>query len=438
MRIVMLTDDVQIDRRILQEADSLIELGHEVILLAGWQENYPEFELIGQVKVQRLHTPQFPWRLKILYRLHNELIRGLNWLSRLGQRLLQVLSMVWQKGITLLARGLNLVVRLGARALLWRGLRPHELAILESLKRYRPDVIHAHDLPQLRAAVAAKRRLAVPLVYDAHELYPEQPRLTERQRRGLRKLEKAYILDADRVITVNPFLEQEMARRYKHPAVAVIQNAMRPPATFDPTRRYDLFRQEYGLSAAQILILYQGYIAPERNLEVIVQGMQLVRDDRFVLLIMGYGAYAEHLQALAQEAEVSSRVVFVPSKSQDILLSYTASADIGLIPYPYGRDFNTHYVSPNKLYEFIIAGLPILTNDLPYVRQVVEEYGFGVCADLQTAVGFAGAVSRYPLDNLARYRHKLAEHRQQFLWQTEAEKLGKLYRDLPLATMHIS
>jgi glycosyltransferase involved in cell wall biosynthesis len=430
MRIVMLTDDVQIDRRIVQEAQSLITQGHEVILLAGWQEGLPEFERIGQVKVERLRHPQFPVRLRLIYALQGRVIWSLNWVSRGGQWLIGRLSLAWQKLITLCAQGVNLLTRLFAQVVLGRGLPPHELAVYERVRRYRPEVIHAHDLPQLRPGAKAKRCLHVPLVYDAHELYPDQPRLTARQRRYLRRLEARYIGTADRVITVNSLLAQELTQRYQHPAVSVVQNAIDPPAAFDPTQHYDRFRQEYGLALGQILVLYQGFIAPERNLEVLVAGMKFVAERRFVLLIMGYGEYVQQLRLLAQREAVTDRVVFVPSQTQAELLYYTASADIGVIPYPYGRDSNTHYVSPNKLYEFIVAGVPILTNNLPYVRGVVETYGFGVWADMQTAEGFAAALTQFPVEKLAEYRRNLQQYQHQFWWEVEAEKLLALYQDL--------
>jgi glycosyltransferase involved in cell wall biosynthesis len=362
--------------------------------------------------------------------IYRALIYGLNWASRGGQWLIGRVSLAWQKLITLCAQGVNVLTRLVAHMVLGRGLPPHELAVYEHVRRYRPEVIHAHDLPQLRPGAKAKRCLHVPLVYDAHELYPDQPRLTARQRRYLRRLEARYIRAADRVITVNSLLAQEFTQRYQHPAVSVVQNAIDPPVAFDPAQRYDRFRQEYGLAPEQLLVLYQGFIAPERNLEVLVAGMKLVADPRFVLLIMGYGEYVHQLRLLAQREAVTERVVFVPSQTQAELLYYTASADIGVIPYPHGRDINTHYVSPNKLYEFIVAGVPILTNNLPYVRGVVEAYGFGVWAEMQTAEGFAAALVQFPVEKLTEYRRNLRQYQRQFWWEVEAEKLLALYQDL--------
>jgi glycosyltransferase involved in cell wall biosynthesis len=142
---------------------------------------------------------------------------------------------------------------------------------------------------------------------------------------------------------------------------------------------------------------------------------------------MGYGDYASELDKLAHESGVASKVVFVPSKNQEELLLYTASADIGLIPYPYGKDLNTHFASPNKLYEFISAGVPILSNKLPFVCEVVEGNNFGVCADLQSSEGFARAINEFPWGKLKTFKENILRERRRFEWTAQAKRLLKIY-----------
>jgi glycosyltransferase involved in cell wall biosynthesis len=399
--LVLAGDSGYIDRRIVAEVNTLAASGLEVTLVS-----VPAV-LSGMRLDHRVRVIMQPvgevGRQQVLKRL----------LSKLPLRLGEWARMAWH---AFGAGSVSTLVRY------FMHLTPREAFA----------VIHCHDLHTLPAAVQIQQQIApgAQLIYDAHELYSEQPRLTARERQAFQKLETQYIPLADRVITVNPFLAQEIERRYHGVSVAVIQNAVSPPPGFDPRRRYDLWRQEYGFSNEQILLLYQGLMAAERNLEVIISGMRLVADSRFILLMMGYGDYVQRLRLLARDQAVADRVLFVPSQPQERLLYYTASADIGLIPYPYGRDLNTHYVSPNKLYEFIMAGVPILTNNLPYVRQVVEGHGFGVWADLQTAAGFAQALADFPLGRLEEYRANVLTRQQQFHWDAEAPKLLALYRSL--------
>ncbi|MBY0403320.1 MAG: glycosyltransferase, partial [Cyanobacteria bacterium] len=306
---------------------------------------------------------------------------------------------------------------------------------------YNPDVIHVHDLPMLPAGLYAKQKLRrfgrwVPVVYDAHEFYPEQPRLNLKHQQYLRKLEANYIGKADVAFTVNPLLAKEMERHYPGVSIGVVQNAINPTSGFDPSYKYNRFREEYHLPEDAILVLYQGWIAPGRNLEIIIEGMVLVPESSpFHLLLMGYGDYIETLQALVTRLELSHRVHFIPSQPQETLLYYSASADVGLIPYPYHQDINTHLVSPNKLYEFIIAGLPILSNELPFVKQLIETHGFGMCFDIQTPQGFANALEHYPLARIQEFKGQLQNGYKVFLWETEAEQLLSYYHQLDQVNM---
>ncbi len=463
MRIVMLTDDVQIDRRILLECISLLDEGNEVILIAAHDPARPEFEILDSIKIERL--PQYAYtKFEILIlNIQNRIINLLNRLSQKTQsifsriilapnplikkysrqhiilqksfsgyqKIIHFILKIVLKLITFIAIATNKFVHL-TRYLINKSSRMSVLDKLKykRIKYYDPDVIHVHDLPQLKAGVFAKRELNVPLIYDAHEFYPEQPRLTKKQSHHLRKIENKYIHYADIIFTVNPLLAKEMEKTYKNISVGVLQNAIDPQSDFNVNDSHDRFREEYDFLKDKILLLYQGWIANERNLENIIEGMKLVNNDRFHLLIMGYGDYVATLQEMVKDLGVTDKVTFISSKSQDELLSYTASADIGLIPYPYGKDLNTHYVSPNKLYEFISACLPILSNDLPFVRSVIEKNGFGVAGDLQMPQAFADTLNDFPLAKLEEFRAALLQKHKKFEWHEESRILIDCYSKL--------
>lgn len=233
MRILMLTDDVVIDRRIIQEAQTLIDAGHEVILLATGSETLPEFEWIGKVKVERI-------RRDVLIPPSNRIIETI----LMGR----VRSMVRRPGF--IGKATRLMVRsamYGLKVLSWTiqiplansvptiSLLPCERVMVGRVSLYNPDVVHAHDLPCLKVAVYIKRYFGIPLIYDAHELYPEINTLTRMRKFVLMRMEKHLIRCCDQVITVNPFIAEEMAKRYKIAEPAVVYNAVNRPEGFDPT-----------------------------------------------------------------------------------------------------------------------------------------------------------------------------------------------------------
>lgn len=450
LRVVMLTTDVMIDRRILHEGDSLVTAGYEVILLAGSGAAVPTHEIVGGIKVHRVDRTAW---LRFAP------------LARLGARLRDLCRRMRQPVPELPASDqirhscppgrqgrLPLAARLllvwSVRALYYVGVRVYcgcvrpllsgidhfsllERGYVREGLFYRPDIVHVHDLPMLAVGVALKERLHVPLVYDMHESYPDQGRLTPRLRRRLRRRERKYIGAADVAISVNDLLLDVIRARYQLRRSGVVQNGVLAPQ-FDPERRYDRFRADYPQLRGKFLVLFQGWIAPERNLEMAVQAMARVRRIDAVLLIMGYGEYADALKALADAHGVADRVLFVPAKPQEDLLSYSASADLGLIPYSTRGDLNTRLASPNKLYEFITARVPILANRLPFVERVVTQWGFGTVADLEDVDSFAGALDGIEREHLPACRERLARDGWRFAWEQEEAHLLNLYETLPV------
>ncbi len=463
MRVVMLTPDTIIDRRIILEADALMDSGHEVILLANSDQGIPVYERIGRVKIERCCPVAAEGKPPRVNRIQNSAIDLINRLSAKTQTgfrnqilattghmeslISAVPTSIWRKVFGKVLLTWNRLVALTLKFLLKaytlcghtvyalskttlyllarhsKRLPSRETIIAERALFYDPDVVHVHDLPYLAAGVFVKRRLRIPLIYDAHEFYPEQPRVNEGDRRRLRRFERKHIYDADHIITVNPVLARIMEDRYPGIRIDVVQNAV--PA-MNNIGTPDRFRKELRLPRSSIILLYQGWLAPGRNLESLIRGMHRI-NKRFLLVLMGYGDYTDSLKQLAQEHTVGDRVLFVPSKGWDELPAYTASADIGLIPYPYGRDINTHNCSPNKLYEYISAELPILANRLPFVQEVVERHGFGYCADMQNDSAFATAVNAFPLQNLDAIKSNIRENKHLYDWNHESQRLLEIY-----------
>jgi len=425
-RILMLTTDERIDRRILHEGETLIDAGHEVILLAAGNACLPVHEVIGRVKVHRLmlsapvsQSPQAANRPRQQF-----------WrrAGRFGLRLVRRLTI---QPVLRMSRKLAAVLRrLTRRRGPFSQRSPLEHLYYRTGLVYRPDIIHAHDLPMLPVAAQLKAALNVPLVYDMHESYPDQNTLTPFQQRMLRREEKQFIGCADVAITVNELLLDVLRRRYGLTCCGVVQNAT-TTAGFDAGLRYDRFREDYPHLKGKFLVLYQGWIARDRNLETAIRAMAKVAQPDLVLLIMGYGEYADELKVLVAAEGVTDRVLFVPAKSQEELLSYSASADIGLIAYCKNLDLNTHFRSPNRLYEFIAARLPILSNHLPFVELVLDKWGFGMVANLDTVAAFAATLDGLDRGKLATYRERLARDGWRFSWEEEQKQLLALYARLP-------
>lgn len=317
--------------------------------------------------------------------------------------------------------------------------RPEERFDLEAFYWLHPHYVHAGldekpdwvmccDLPVLPAAVRVARDRGVPLVYDAHELYPEQAAFPPEKKRFYSEVERAFIGCADRVITVNESIAEEMAKRYAIEVPEVILNALDAPEDFDPAAGYDYFRQHLPIGRDRKIVLFQGGYSPYRNLEALV-GAAKHLDGDIVIVLMGFGEHERVLRAIAErDGTLESRVFFFPAVAPSVLLHYSASADAGIIPYPH-VDLNSYYCTPNKLFEFIQAGLPVIANDSPELNRFVRGYGIGRTAKMEDERDIAAAVSAFFAED-ADYTEPLRAAAEKICWREEEKKFVALFREV--------
>jgi glycosyltransferase involved in cell wall biosynthesis len=432
----MVTDDVQIDRRILLEAESLTRKGHEVILIAEPGVGNDSYERIDSIKVERFHGPSFtPTEHFILHvsSIVSKLFARISAICLAAVSYLSILiSKVFSFFIILNQYAANKTLKAIRRL---RLIPLHETALVGRICYYEPDILHIHDLPRLRVGALAKKKLQVPLIYDAHELYPEIGTLTSLQKKILSKKEKRFIKDADAVITVNEYIAAELANRYKIKLPEVIFNSTRWPKPKCKSECFDRFREHFGIDKGSKIILYQGWMSTSRGLQELTRAMKFVPE--FIhLIFMGYGEALGELKEIAQvELKMENRIHFMDAVSQEDLLMWTASADAGIIPYQ-PVDLNNYFCSPNKLFEFIQAELPIIANDLPFLRKVLEGEGFGIVHKLKIASDYGEAINKMfdeSAETLQFCKENLRNKRSKFCWDNEEEKLLKIYESLKLS-----
>jgi len=297
----------------------------------------------------------------------------------------------------------------------------------QRLRQLRADAYHAHDLDALWPAARAARRHRVPLVYDSHELWTEQSSLVDRP--GVRAfwswLERRTIRRAHRVLAVSPSIARELERRYRLREVSVLRNL---PPYRDPVPGRRL-RDELELTDQDLLFLYQGGFLTGNGLGEQVAAMARVEEAHLVLL--GDGPTEPALRRQVGDAGLEDRVHFVPRVPFDVLHEYTCSADVGLcLIRPTGESFR--YCLPNKLFEYFMAGLPVLGGDTPEIRAVLESTGAGLVVDAADVEAIAAALCALR-DDGSRRQHLAAAARAaatRYCWEREAPSLLELYAGL--------
>jgi len=406
--IVMLTLDRQIDRRILLEADSLEEDGWAVSIISMPCEAHEE-----------ANDPR-------VIRLRQEVPSSTSVQSRKNFLLLSVYNIARK----LLSPDYKWVqaVRAFVRVYLFDSVGFYSQLYLSELSGRKFDVIVAHDLPMLPIAVIAAKQKNAKLVYDSHELFVEQ-NLPRYEIKGWKKIEEKNIKECDAVITINQSIADELTRRHQLRDVLVVQNAEKLQGNINlPDPR--LFHEKFNLSDDTKIVLLQGGLFSDRNMEVLVRAIEILGDRSIHLVFLGDGNGVPILKELVRKSRLDEIVHFLPAVPQVELLDYTRSADVGVIPY-LPDCLNNYYCTPNKLFEFIAAGVPVVASDLPEIRKIVEGHKVGRVVDSSSEQLIAQAIEDM-LSNESIYdecKNNIFELRKTLNWQHEGEKIIKLYRN---------
>jgi UDP-GlcNAc3NAcA epimerase len=398
--LVMIVGDHHLDRRVLDEARSL---HHD-----GWD-----------VTVITLHPPQDP-RL----------------LTEKAFPEIKVVRISEQSTLQLLER-INKEAFLKAQAALpplpWFDLYPHLIHLaLEAVAR--PASIYmAHDLPQLPAAIMAAVVHGAKIIYDSHEIFPEQgfeEHLKQLHSRG----EHQLIHFADRVITINQSCAEILSARYGINLPHVILNCTSTHGRPIPIPRQDLIRNFAPVRADQRVLLFQGNISERtRNLENVIRGLAQSKHKDVALVIVGPEASPNarrNLAALGEQCGIlGTQLFFLEAIPQDQLLDITASADAGIIPYV-AQDLNTSICTPNKLFEFLVAGIPILANSLVELTRFVSGEGVGQNHPLNTPEEVATALNVFFDQDLVVLRKHCAQVALKYSWDIQGRKVQQIVRDV--------
>lgn len=292
----------------------------------------------------------------------------------------------------------------------------------------RADVFEAHDLPALLPAVLAAKLRGRPVVYRAHELWSES-HAKVRFAAFWRRLDRVLVPRCDAVVT--PDETRSLIYRDEFRARAAPLTVRNCPP-FRPPLESTLLRDELarrGITCSTI-ILYQGLIDSMRCIEELAEASRQF-DDGVVLVIVGRGFTDKWRDAAATLAGYD-RIVVLPPVDATKLAPFTASADAGLLFYR--NDCRNNYLcAPNKVFEYMMMGLPVIAANHPGLRKLVEGEDVGLCVDPEDPAAIAAAVNHLARDAAARARMKangLRLSRERYHWETEFRPLLERYRTL--------
>ena len=324
----------------------------------------------------------------------------------------------------------------------WRREHPevldYEAAFGPALEALSPDAVHAHDMHLLRVAsrAAARARRAgrrLPWVYDAHEYVPGLSQYGGRTARviaGWADLEADFVRDADRVVTVSPAIAVALKERYDLPRLpTVVLNV--PTRDPDGSTPVVPVREVCGLGPDVPLISYSGAMQAARGVQTAIDAMVQLPDVHLALVCVPHNDtwYVRRLRESVEALGVQDRVHLVNPVGPGQVVDYLRGVDVGLIP---GLSFPSHEMSlPNKLFEYLHAGVPVASSELESLGAFLREHGVGETFTPGDVDELAAAV-RAVLADRPRYRAAVAEPAllQRYSWSHEAGELRAMYAEL--------
>lgn len=279
--------------------------------------------------------------------------------------------------------------------------------------------INAHSVPVLPVSFFLKRMKRCVLIYDTHELETETE--TEGFGKKLSKwIERMFIGAADRVIVVGESIRKWYENEYQLRGILTIKNI---PHAFTVENRKEL-KSMFGISDNEVLFIYQGNLSGLRGVNEIISVFQRVPRDKHILF-MGFGSLKDKIEKLSRE---ESNIHYHPAVSPSELLSYTAGADIGIHIIP-NTCLNNYYCLPNKLFEYVLAGIPFVGSDFPDIR---SEFGdrrvaWLIHPDEQSLEKMVMSLTKEQVDS---FRNNALSIRSELTWENQEPVLYKLYDDL--------
>lgn len=297
---------------------------------------------------------------------------------------------------------------------------------LALLEHTRPEAVLAVDPPALLPAALVRRRLGFRLVYDSREFYTELPTIRGRAlvREFWRWAEGYGLARADASLAVGPRIARALAARYECDLPAVVRNTPARddrPAPTDGERAAGLAPFMHWRPGSRVLV-YQGGFWPGYDLGPVMAAVSARPDWRF--LALGDGPGLEHHRAVAASLPGASRLALPGKVPAALLPDLTRLAHAGVIPVP-DLGLSYRYLLPNKLFEYLQAGLPVVASPLPELVSVLGPGRLGLCADpgsaralgqaLDTLAGPDWRASRDPEFRAARERWCWEVEQQAFL-----------------------
>ena len=359
------------DSRVFKTANSLYEVGYEVSVIGHHDVNLPKIEIINGVKIYRVSF------------LNRKITKS---------KLLKLIA--------------------------------HIKFIKEALHYCtEANIIHCNDLNTLPIGILVKKyyNKNIKIVYDAHEYETQKNGLHRIEKKLIRILEAYFIKHVNTIITVSNSIADEYSKLYGINKPYVVLNV---PAK-KKMEKHNLFRDRFNISKKHSIFLYQGNFAKGRGLEILLETFKSI-DSSNVIVFMGYGQLEDKIKAHSTD---HANIFFQEAVSPDKLLDYTSSADFGIATIQ-NTCLSYYYCLPNKIFEYIMANLPVIVSDLPEMRRIIEVNKVGIIAKENNVERLKEAIKEAKELDYITFLKNITKVQEIYNWDNQEKILLSVYKNL--------
>jgi glycosyltransferase involved in cell wall biosynthesis len=363
--IISVINDLVTDQRIAKTADVLVDLGFEVLM-------------VGR---RKFDSPRMPQR-------NYETIR---------------MQLLWEKGPFFYAE--------------------YNIRLFFLLLSRPADLLVSNDLDTLLPNYLVHKIKRVPIIFDSHEYFTETPELVHRPKvqRIWKWIEKMIVPKLKHCITVNTSIAELFEVKY-HIPFKVVRNIPQRREKIDIPKRKELELPE----DRYILLLQGSGINIQRGAEEAVEAMQYI--DNVLLLIVGGGDVLPVLKNMVSELKLESKVKFVGRQTPEKLFGFTANSDLGLT-IDKDTNINYRYSLPNKLFDYIHAGVPVLASPLVEIKNIIQHYEVGEFITSHDPHHIAETINSLFSDEarLKKYKLNTIKASEELDWEKEKNTLIEIF-----------
>jgi glycosyltransferase involved in cell wall biosynthesis len=229
-------------------------------------------------------------------------------------------------------------------------------------------------------------------------------------------IERYFIKKVELILTTGEMDSEFLEKYYGIKNTLVIRNI---PLAQPINYKYD-FRKELEIHEDKTILLYQGVIIGGRGFKPTLEAMKLLPE--VCLVVLGDGERKSEYEQFAKELGLADRIYFMGTIAQEELINYTAGGDLGICLIE-NISVSYYHALPNKLFEYINAGLPVISSNLPQMKKIVENFDAGIIVDDLSAESIASSIKKLINEKGLREKYSLncLKASKELNWQTEYE-----------------